>query len=40
MKHDRMTENDVNSLLEATPFERQQDWEDSPKGWPQMPAYG
>lgn len=31
---------DVNSLLEATPFGRQQDWEDSPKGWPQMPTYG
>ena len=31
---------DVNSLLEATPFGRQQDWEDSPKGWPQMLTYG
>ena len=31
---------DVTSLLEATLFGRQQDWEDSPKGWPQVPTYG
>jgi predicted dithiol-disulfide oxidoreductase (DUF899 family) len=29
-----------NSLLETTPYGRQQDWEDSPPGWPQQPTYG
>lgn len=27
-------------LLDATPFGRQEDWEDSPAGWPQGPPYG
>jgi predicted dithiol-disulfide oxidoreductase (DUF899 family) len=28
------------SLLEVTPYGRQEDWEDSPSGWPQRPTYG
>ena len=28
------------SLLDMTPYGRQQDFEDSPKGWPQKPTYG
>ena len=28
------------SLLEVTPYGRQEDWEDSPAGWPQKPTYG
>lgn len=28
------------SLLDVTPFGRQEDWEDSPSGWPQRPTYG
>jgi len=31
---------DVNSLLDTTPYGRQEDWEDSPAGWPQKPTYG
>jgi predicted dithiol-disulfide oxidoreductase (DUF899 family) len=31
---------DVNSLLDTTPYGRQQDFEDSPPGWPQKPTYG
>ena len=27
-------------LLDMTPYGRQQDFEDSPPGWPQMPTYG
>lgn len=27
-------------LLETTPYGRQEDWEDSPAGWPQRPTYG
>jgi predicted dithiol-disulfide oxidoreductase (DUF899 family) len=27
-------------LLDTTPFGRQQDFEDSPSGWPQKPTYG
>ncbi|HTP20371.1 MAG TPA: DUF899 domain-containing protein [Solirubrobacteraceae bacterium] len=27
------------NLLDLTPFGRQEDWEDSPAGWPQTPAY-
>lgn len=27
------------NLLDLTPFGRQEDWEDSPEGWPQTPAY-
>ncbi|PRY44857.1 DUF899 family protein [Umezawaea tangerina] len=29
-----------NSVLDLTPYGRQQDWEDSPAGWPQHPTYG
>jgi predicted dithiol-disulfide oxidoreductase (DUF899 family) len=28
------------ALLDVTPFGRQEDWEDSPAGWPQKPTYG
>ena len=31
---------DVRSLLDMTPYGRQQDFEDSPTGWPQRPTYG
>jgi len=27
------------SYLDVTPFGRQEEWEDSPKGWPQTPPY-
>lgn len=27
-------------FLDMTPYGRQQDWEDSPAGWPQKPTYG
>ena len=27
-------------LLDVTPYGRQEDWEDSPAGWPQHPTYG
>lgn len=27
-------------LLDLTPYGRQEDWEDSPAGWPQRPTYG
>jgi predicted dithiol-disulfide oxidoreductase (DUF899 family) len=30
----------VNSVLDLTAFGRQEDWEDSPPGWPQHPTYG
>ena len=30
----------VNSILDLTPYGRQEDWEDSPAGWPQHPTYG
>ncbi|SNS32790.1 Predicted dithiol-disulfide oxidoreductase, DUF899 family [Streptosporangium subroseum] len=30
----------VNSILDLTPYGRQEDWEDSPSGWPQHPTYG
>jgi predicted dithiol-disulfide oxidoreductase (DUF899 family) len=30
----------TNSILDLTPYGRQQDWEDSPPGWPQRPTYG
>ena len=35
---DRLT--DATALLEVTPYGRQEDWEDSPEGWPQRPTYG
>lgn len=28
------------SFLDMTPYGRQEDWEDSPEGWPQRPTYG
>ena len=31
---------DAYSLLDVTPYGRQEDWEDSPMGWPQRPTYG
>ena len=31
---------DAYRLLDTTPYGRQQDWEDSPHGWPQRPTYG
>jgi predicted dithiol-disulfide oxidoreductase (DUF899 family) len=31
---------DAYSLLDITPYGRQQDFEDSPPGWPQRPTYG
>lgn len=31
---------DAYSLLDMTPYGRQEDWEDSPVGWPQKPTYG
>jgi predicted dithiol-disulfide oxidoreductase (DUF899 family) len=30
----------VNSILDLCPYGRQEDWEDSPAGWPQHPTYG
>ena len=30
----------VNNILDLLPFGRQEDWEDSPPGWPQHPTYG
>jgi predicted dithiol-disulfide oxidoreductase (DUF899 family) len=38
----RGTENLTNTyeLLDVTPYGRQEDWEDSPAGWPQQPTYG
>ncbi len=29
-----------NNILDLTPYGRQEDWEDSPSGWPQHPTYG
>ena len=31
---------DANRLLDTTPYGRQQEFEDSPAGWPQKPTYG
>lgn len=31
---------DAYALLDVTPYGRQEDWEDSPAGWPQRPTYG
>jgi predicted dithiol-disulfide oxidoreductase (DUF899 family) len=28
------------ALLDTTPYGRQEDFEDSPPGWPQKPTYG
>jgi predicted dithiol-disulfide oxidoreductase (DUF899 family) len=30
----------VNNILDLAPYGRQEDWEDSPAGWPQHPTYG
>jgi predicted dithiol-disulfide oxidoreductase (DUF899 family) len=30
----------THSILDLTPYGRQEDWEDSPAGWPQHPTYG
>ena len=30
----------VTNILDLTPYGRQEDWEDSPPGWPQRPTYG
>lgn len=30
----------VNNILDLTAYGRQEDWEDSPDGWPQQPTYG
>jgi predicted dithiol-disulfide oxidoreductase (DUF899 family) len=30
----------VHNILDLTPYGRQEDWEDSPAGWPQHPTYG
>lgn len=30
----------INSILDLAPYGRQEDWEDSPPGWPQHPTYG
>jgi predicted dithiol-disulfide oxidoreductase (DUF899 family) len=30
----------VNNMLDLAPYGRQEDWEDSPEGWPQHPTYG
>lgn len=35
---ERLTE--AYSLLDVTPYGRQEDFEDSPSGWPQKPTYG
>ena len=28
------------NILDLSPYGRQEDWEDSPAGWPQQPTYG
>jgi predicted dithiol-disulfide oxidoreductase (DUF899 family) len=30
----------VNNILDLAPYGRQEEWEDSPAGWPQHPTYG
>lgn len=30
----------VNNVLDLAAYGRQEDWEDSPQGWPQQPTYG
>lgn len=30
----------VAHIMDRTVYGRQQDWEDSPEGWPQEPTYG
>jgi predicted dithiol-disulfide oxidoreductase (DUF899 family) len=31
---------DARLILDTTPYGRQQEFEDSPPGWPQHPTYG
>ncbi|MFC5835068.1 DUF899 family protein [Nonomuraea insulae] len=30
----------AHNILDLTPYGRQEEWEDSPLGWPQFPTYG
>jgi predicted dithiol-disulfide oxidoreductase (DUF899 family) len=30
----------IQNILDIAPYGRQEDWEDSPEGWPQLPTYG
>jgi predicted dithiol-disulfide oxidoreductase (DUF899 family) len=30
----------LHNILDLSPYGRQEDWEDSPAGWPQHPTYG
>jgi predicted dithiol-disulfide oxidoreductase (DUF899 family) len=30
----------IHNILDLCPYGRQEDWEDSPPGWPQHPTYG
>jgi predicted dithiol-disulfide oxidoreductase (DUF899 family) len=30
----------IHNILDLCPYGRQEDWEDSPTGWPQQPTYG
>jgi predicted dithiol-disulfide oxidoreductase (DUF899 family) len=30
----------IHNILDLAPYGRQEDWEDSPAGWPQQPTYG
>ncbi len=30
----------TNNILDLCPYGRQEEWEDSPEGWPQHPTYG
>jgi predicted dithiol-disulfide oxidoreductase (DUF899 family) len=30
----------VNNILDLAVYGRQEEWEDSPAGWPQQPTYG
>jgi predicted dithiol-disulfide oxidoreductase (DUF899 family) len=30
----------IHNILDLAPYGRQEDWEDSPPGWPQSPTYG
>ncbi len=30
----------IHNILDLSPYGRQEEWEDSPPGWPQQPTYG
>jgi predicted dithiol-disulfide oxidoreductase (DUF899 family) len=30
----------IQNILDIAPYGRQEEWEDSPEGWPQLPTYG